>query len=162
MKLSYTTRIAILTFGTFLIYWVLDDLYFNGIRSYLIELLGIKGVGHIVAYFISSLPILIGLRVIHGKWSFLAFLGLNGNPLNALVFSLVATAPMFIGYFFVFDVNPGISLDQVLISVIAAGFFEEVFFRGFLFGQLYGYTKFGFIPAIILCALLFGVIHLYQ
>lgn len=41
-------------------------------------------------------------------------------------------------------------------------FVEEAFFRGFLFGQLYKRAGWGFWPAALLPAIVFGLAHLYQ
>jgi hypothetical protein len=54
---------------------------------------------------------------------------------------------MFIGFAFAFEFNADMTLNEVMIMVISAAFFEELFFRGVLFGQIYRYTKFGFISA---------------
>ena len=43
-----------------------------------------------------------------------------------------------------------------------AGFYEEILFRGFLFGQLFRSGRLGFFTAILLPSLLFGMCHLYQ
>ncbi|NNE27797.1 MAG: CPBP family intramembrane metalloprotease, partial [Saprospiraceae bacterium] len=72
------------------------------------------------------------------------------------------TAPMFIGYTIVFNYNPSLSLNTILTSVLAAALFEELYFRAFLFGQLFRYTQLGFIPSATIGALLFGLVHLYQ
>jgi membrane protease YdiL (CAAX protease family) len=69
---------------------------------------------------------------------------------------------MFIGYAAVFQINYEINLDDILIKVVSAAFFEELFFRGFLFGQVFKTTKIGFIPAVLIGSLLFGFLHLYQ
>ena len=47
-------------------------------------------------------------------------------------------------------------------GTIVAGFVEEMFYRGFLFGQFYKYTKLGFILSIFIGAIIFAVGHLYQ
>ncbi len=69
---------------------------------------------------------------------------------------------MLIGYAIVFDFNRNITTDEILVSAVAAGFFEELFFRGFLFGQLYRFSKLGFFPSVVIGALLFASMHLYQ
>src|SRR5690606_32665538 len=67
-----------------------------------------------------------------------------------------------IGYAIVFDISTELSVNTILIGVIAAGFFEELFFRGFLFGQLFRNTTLGFLPSVLFGALFFGSLHLYQ
>ena len=69
---------------------------------------------------------------------------------------------MFVGFAIVFDLNSEMNVDDFLIQVVSAAFFEELYFRGFLFGQLFRFTKVGFIPSVFLGSLLFGFIHLYQ
>ncbi|MDZ7715311.1 MAG: CPBP family intramembrane glutamic endopeptidase [Balneolaceae bacterium] len=69
---------------------------------------------------------------------------------------------MLIGYALFFDLNIELTLNTFLISAVSAAFFEELFFRGFLYGQLYRYTKLGFLPSVIIGAFLFAFIHLYQ
>jgi hypothetical protein len=69
---------------------------------------------------------------------------------------------MFIGFSICFNYNRDLTTDEILISGVAAAFFEEFIFRGFLFGQLFRYTKLGFIPSILLGAVLFAAMHLYQ
>jgi membrane protease YdiL (CAAX protease family) len=69
---------------------------------------------------------------------------------------------MYIGFSFIFDFNTDISINTLLISVLSAGFFEELFFRGFLFGLIFRKTKLGFIPSVFFGAVYFGLLHLYQ
>ncbi|GAB1858628.1 hypothetical protein MHTCC0001_34680 [Flavobacteriaceae bacterium MHTCC 0001] len=69
---------------------------------------------------------------------------------------------MFIGFSLAFDFNKEFSLNNFIISVFCAGFFEELYFRGFLFGQFFRYTKLGFISSIFLGAILFGLVHINQ
>lgn len=44
---------------------------------------------------------------------------------------------------------------------LIAGFFEELYFRGFLFGQLFKKTKLGFVLSIFMGALIFSLFHLF-
>ena len=69
---------------------------------------------------------------------------------------------MYIGFSIVFNFNSEISLNTFLISVVSAGFFEELFFRGFLFGLLFKKTKLGFILSVLFGSIYFGFLHLYQ
>ena len=47
-------------------------------------------------------------------------------------------------------------------QVILTGFKEELVFRAFMFGLLFRYVKTGFFWSVILPALYFGSVHLYQ
>jgi membrane protease YdiL (CAAX protease family) len=67
-----------------------------------------------------------------------------------------------VGFAIFLEYKPRITVNTILINVIAASFFEELYYRGFLFGQLFRYTSLGFILSVILGAVIFGLIHLYQ
>lgn len=69
---------------------------------------------------------------------------------------------MLISSAFAGKVNPDLNLSSLIHKTVAAGFMEEIFFRGFLFGLLFRKAGWGFIPASILGALIFGLGHIYQ
>lgn len=158
-KTTKTILITVLSFGA---YFVLDELFFKGLKTWLNDTINQIGVSHLVAYLIIGMPIYAGVLLLHPYRHFFYSLGLDQSILKGVLRSLFFTLPMFIGFAVVFEFNADITLNKVLVTVIAAGFFEELFFRGFLFGQLYRYAKLGFIPSILFGALLFAVVHLYQ
>lgn len=155
-------HILIITLATFAIYYLLDELYFSNLRTWFFELTNQFGVSHIIAYVISGIPLIIGLLLMHKPSRVIDSIGLNRSFPKATAFSLICTAPMLIGYAIVFDFNTELSLNVFLISGVAAAFFEELYFRGFLYGQVYRYTNFGFIPSVIAGAILFASVHMYQ
>ena len=61
-----------------------------------------------------------------------------------------------------FEFKEEISIQNLVAGSIVVGFVEELFYRGFLFGQLFKYTRLGFISSVILGAALFASGHLYQ
>lgn len=61
-----------------------------------------------------------------------------------------------------FEFSCEISIPNLIAGTVVAGFVEELFFRGFLFGQLFKYTRLGFISSIIIGAIIFASGHLYQ
>ena len=154
-----TILITLITFG---VYYVLDDIFFNDLRSLINNYIGQIGVSHNLTYLISGIPLFIGVRLIHKRPYLFESLGFRGSFTKAFFFALMCTLPMVIGYAIVFDFNEKVGVNSILISAVAAAFFEEVFFRGFLFGQLFRFTRLGFFPSVILGSLLFGIIHLYQ
>lgn len=162
LLMKYATKtlgILIISFG---IYFVLDDLYFAAVRKWIFELINHLGTSHILTYALSGIPLFVGAYLIAGKSSFFEGLGLTKSIVKGFLFALLCTLPMYIGFSFLFDFNREVSLNRILISVISAGFFEELFFRGFLFGLMFRFTKFGFIPSVLFGALYFGILHLYQ
>ncbi|HVA38496.1 MAG TPA: type II CAAX endopeptidase family protein [Candidatus Dormibacteraeota bacterium] len=53
--------------------------------------------------------------------------------------------------------TPGLLLGFALIAAVAAPFFEELFFRGFIFNALA--ARWPFWPAALVSGLIFGVVH---
>lgn len=89
-------------------------------------------------------------------------LGLDKGVLKGLMIGFICTLPMFIGYAFLNGFEFKIDLSIIHRDFVLAGFFEELLFRGFLFGILYYVVGWGFIPAVILPSIFFGLGHLYQ
>jgi membrane protease YdiL (CAAX protease family) len=58
-----------------------------------------------------------------------------------------------------FGEHPVLKLFQ---SALFPGVMEEVLYRGLLFGLLFRFARWGFIPAALVGAALFGAGHLYQ
>lgn len=152
--------IVILSFG---IYYLLDDIYFKSLRKWIFELTSQFGISHIITYTISGIPLFLGTYlIISRKSEFFEILGLNKSIFKGFLFASICTLPMYVGFSIIFDFNPEISLNTFLISVISASFFEELFFRGFLFGLPFRKTKLGFILSVMFGAIYFGALHLYQ
>lgn len=160
--MNRTLKILLITVLSFGSYFVLDDIFFRDVRKWLFEIINQLGISHIIAYAIFGIPIVLGIILIHGLMGITSGFGLNKSIVNGIPFSLICTLPMFIGFAIVFEFNTEITINKILISIVAAAFFEELYFRGFLFGQLYRFTKIGFIPSVVIGAFLFAAIHLYQ
>ena len=58
--------------------------------------------------------------------------------------------------------NIQITWKALAWTILLAPLFEELVYRGFLFGQLFRFGGWGFIPAGMINALIFGSLHLYQ
>lgn len=159
--MNNTIKVILVTLTAFAAYYFIDELYFKDIRQTFDTRLNQRGISHNLAYILVGLPILAGVVFLHGKnWP--ESLGLNRSIVKAFIFALLCTLPMLVGFAGLSSLDPKFTLNTFLINVIAAAFFEELYFRGFLFGQLYRYTNLGFIPSVLLGALLFAFIHLYQ
>lgn len=106
-------------------------------------------------------PMVLTIGLLFGFRNILKELGLHRGAAVALVFSTVTVSPMFIGSALMGSyARP--DLGELLQSTLVAGFMEELFFRGFLFGMLFRKCGWGFVPASVLGALLFGLGHIYQ
>lgn len=157
-----TTRTLLLIILSFAIYFIFDDFYFKDIRLGINEQINQIGVSHILTYLITGIPLFAGTLLIGKSSDFLKNLGLDKSVFKALAVAICSTAPMFIGFSLLFDFQLSLNSNKLLITVVAAGFFEELYFRAFLFGLPYRKARLGFLPSVFFGAFYFGALHLYQ
>lgn len=115
-----------------------------------------------IMHMIVCLPIVVVLLLLNRPKDFFHHLGLDGNFVKGLAFALISTLPLFVAFPVIGEFNGELTVDKLIRSTVVAAFFEEVIFRGFIFGQLFRYCKIGFWWSVIIPSLLFGSIHLYQ
>lgn len=160
--MSKSTKALLIIIVSFGLYYLIDDIFFKDIRKWFFELTNQLGFSHIIAYLITGTPLFLGTLLVGNKYEFFKNLGLDKSFVKGFLFASICTLPMFIGFSIIFDFNSAISLNTILIGVVAAGFFEELYFRGFLFGLPFRKTRLGFILSVLFGALYFGSLHLYQ
>jgi membrane protease YdiL (CAAX protease family) len=151
--------IIVISFG---LYFIIDYLFFKEIRNGIFELINQLGISHLLAYLITGIPLFIGTLIIGGKTDLLCNFRLDKSILKALIVAIICTLPMYVGFSILFDLNLDVEINTILIGVIAAGFFEELYFRGFLFGLPFRKTRLGFILSVLFGAVYFGALHVYQ
>jgi uncharacterized protein len=116
-------------------------------------------IGQILKYV---LPTILILLIFHKPKYILKELGLNKDFFKGLKYAFLFTLPMLIGYYLLGNYNDEFSFLQNLLKALKDGFREEIFFRAFLFGQLFRHVKLGFLPAVVINGLIFGLLHIYQ
>ncbi len=102
------------------------------------------------------------LGVLYGFKNIPENLGLNNGLITGLLFSIITVSPMIVSSSIIGKIGDNLDFGTLLHNTFIAGFFEECFFRGFLFGILFRKLKWGFIPASILGGVIFGLGHIYQ
>lgn len=160
--MSRSLSVIVITLLSFGFYFFLSQAYFSELRIWINGFIRHLGTSHLLVYVIVSMPIILGASIINEFKRCQTTLGLNRSILKGALFPLICTIPMFIGFWVFLPFNKALTAEDVLISGVAAAFFEEFIFRGFLFGQLFRFTKLGFVPAVLLGAFLFAAMHLYQ
>ncbi len=160
--MNKSTKALLIIAISFGLYFVLDNMFFKDVRKWLFNLTNQLGISHIIAYLITGIPLFLGTLLIGRSTDFFQNLGLNKSIIKGFLFALICTLPMYIGFSVIFEFNPNIKVNTILIGVVSAGFFEELYFRGFLFGLPFRKTKLGFILSVLFGALYFGSLHLYQ
>lgn len=108
------------------------------------------------------LPTLLVLYVLYGFKNLFSNLGLNKGIVVGFLFSVITVLPMIISSAIIGRIDDNLSVGTLLHKTFIAGIFEEYLFRGFLFGILFRKLNWGFIPASIIGALIFGLGHIYQ
>jgi uncharacterized protein len=89
-------------------------------------------------------------------------LGLNLRGAHYYFLAAVACCiPMTLGYAFL-SIELDLSLSAIITGSVYAGVFEEIIFRAALFGVLFRYCGWGFIPAALISSVIFGLGHIYQ
>lgn len=152
------TLIILTAFVLFFVLW-----YFNIAIRPLNRIIGDSLSAHYALnYLIAGLVPVGALFLLHTRRDILPAMGLSRGFGVGLLFAIGATLPMFIGYAFIGQLNSELTFDKALTWIVIAGLFEEIVFRGFIFGQLFRYAGWGFLPAALPTALVFGSLHLYQ
>lgn len=160
LQVSHARKLLGIVFF-FLAYYGLS-MYFIPIYHWVDSFFHFSTLSYGLTEVITGLPIVIGTQVLHGNYRFWRYLGLEADVWLGIRVALLFTLPMLLGGWIFFSFNGDVTMARILKAALLAGFFEELYFRGFLFGQLYRYTRLGFIPAILLSAVLFASGHLYQ
>jgi len=160
--MTSTGRVLIVTGLAFTIYFVLNEAFFHSLRAAVTNWVHYVSLAHTITYLILGIPLFMASLLMHEPSTFFYSIGLHQHLKKVLFAAFIFTAPMLIGYAIFFDFNTSISTEQIIIGAVCAAFFEELYFRGFLFGHIYRFTNIGFIPSILIGAMLFASVHLYQ
>ena len=109
-----------------------------------------------------TLAVLILTIVVIRPKELFSFLGLSSNVLKGFGVALLCVLPLYLLFPVFGNLNTDVTFSVIYDRAILTGFKEELVFRAFMFGLLFRYAKTGFFWAVILPALYFGSVHLYQ
>jgi membrane protease YdiL (CAAX protease family) len=160
-KSNKEIKALIITIIAFSIYLFVRQ-YFQPIKTSLDKITQWGLFSYFLTYLIIGIPIFLGTVLINRKINILKELGLINSIIKPLGWALVFTLPMIIGGLIFYNFNTDWDINNLLAGSLVIGLVEELFFRGFLFGQVYKNTRLGFIPAIFIGAVVFASGHLYQ
>ncbi|MBE0637017.1 MAG: CPBP family intramembrane metalloprotease [Bacteroidales bacterium] len=107
-------------------------------------------------------PTLLITGLLFGFRNLPAVLGLNRNPMKGLAFAAITGWAMLMSLGIIAGFKMKTEWMDHLRILPFGWLMEEYLFRGFLFGILFRKVGWGFIPAGILGAIFFGMIHTYQ
>ncbi|WP_153398906.1 CPBP family intramembrane glutamic endopeptidase [Chryseobacterium vaccae] len=119
-------------------------------------------LSYFLVYIMAVVPLMISLYMISEK-NMINTLGLNINGLKkGILLSFLFILPMVLYALFFSRINTNTDPANLFAKSAFAGLFEEVIYRGFIFGILFRYLKMGFIPAVVIASVIFASGHLYQ
>lgn len=154
-------KYIILLCVSFSLFFAADKLFFSKIYHAIESTIQIYGLSYFLTYTIVGIPVFISVYLTN-KHRILKPLGLKGNLFKGIVYSFIFSIPMFIGYGLLSDFTISLEPKNFWFGCVSAAVFEELYYRGFFFGQIFRNTKLGFFPSLILSALIFASLHLYQ
>ena len=106
-------------------------------------------------------PIVVA-ALIAGPRRWASAIGLDGSVWVAAKVGLISTAVLPITYALIAPLSSDNILQEIMGGAILPGIGEEIFYRGMLFGLLFRFAGWGFLPAALLGAVVFGIGHFYQ
>ncbi len=139
------------------------SVYGNRILQQFIEIsFHTNSIKLIYSYSWWIIPVVLTLSWIYGFKNILKELCIDKGFFIGFTFSLIAVSPMILSSAIIGEIDKDLVWLVFLKKTLFAGFMEELLFRGFLFGILFRKLGWGFIPASLLGAVIFGLSHLYQ
>lgn len=161
MRYSQHTA-ALLVIATFLLVNAVGLTIFRGVAGDLVgwpRMLALATLGYGL-YLLAPLAI---VALLLGRRRVVAALGLTGSPWQGL--ALAASCSAIVLAWIAATSTPA-PLDRLALNLVREallpGIAEEILFRAFLFGFLYRFAGWGFLPAALLSSLVFGIEHVYQ
>lgn len=119
-------------------------------------------LNHFIKDVAVILVALLTLSIVIPVKNILQFMGLNKNPIKGLSVAIICVLPLYIVFPWLGSFNTDVTLSYIARKSLMPVFFEEFIWRAFMFGLLFRYAKIGFAGAILIPAILFGSIHIYQ
>ena len=114
-------------------------------------------VRYILKCLLSLIPVTIIMFILHKPSAIMESLGFKGSILRGLLFGFLFTTPLYIGFAIIGHFNAGLTLHSILYFSLIPALFEEILFRGFIFGQLFRVGKLGFFWDLMSSLAAFGV-----
>jgi hypothetical protein len=155
--LNYILQLCI-AFG---LYFLANELWFSDIYYAIENLIHTYALSFFLTYLLIGLPVLLFVFFTN-QYKILRALGLSSNIFVGLVLSFVFTIPMFIGYGISANFEISLDAEAFWFMCVFAAFFEELYYRGVFFGQIFRKTRLGFLPSLLVSAIIFASLHMYQ
>jgi len=145
----------------FSLYFIANKTIFADIYHPLQNILHFYPLSYSLTYLIVGIPLLTFV-LFSNRYQIFEALGLSKGFIQGVLVAFLFSIPMFIGYGMLSSFKIDIDTKTFWLGCVIAAFFEELYYRGIFFGQIFKNTRLGFFPALIVSALIFASLHLYQ
>lgn len=150
---------------TLLVFLAYDYFSLDLFRAYASETTGWTRAGALalLGYLPWALVSMLAAALLFGIRNTADALGLDKSILTGLLIGFVGTLPMLVGFALQLETSFSSETGPRLVrGSVLPGFGEELLFRAVLFGFLFRFARFGFLPAALAGALVFGAGHVWQ
>lgn len=155
---------AVITIVTLVVFFLVDNYDWALFRLLASDTEGWARFG--AAFALRDIPQLVIICVLaillFGARHVRSALGLDRSFLKGIAFGIGVTAIMAVILFTTSPLTTDTLVRDVVRVALMPGIREEFWYRAFLFGFLFRFAGWGFFPAALLGALIFGSAHLYQ
>ena len=112
--------------------------YFNiAVRPFEDSIGSSRTLHYTLNYLLAGLIPTGALFLLHARRDIASSMGLSHGFGTGLLFAVTATLPMITGYAVIGEFDRELSADEAFTWIFIAGMFEELVYRGFVFGQLF-------------------------
>ncbi|MFS1701282.1 CPBP family intramembrane glutamic endopeptidase [Alteromonas sp. AMM-1] len=118
-------------------------------------------IRYAVPYICWLVAMLIAGVLLKHRKHYIGAIGLMNQPLSGIAAGLLFSLPMGVGLAVFFEFSAP-SITALVTKSLIPGFFEELFFRGFLVGLLIAMAGWRFVSAALIGAVIFGLGHWFQ
>jgi len=165
-KLSTPVRLGlifVLVMGAYLLWDNFARWPYDLLKPYIASGWPRVGAYGVLNYGLWMVLLPIGVAVlVAGPRRWASAIGLDGSIWTAAKVGLISTAVLPLTYAFIAPLSSENIPYEIVLSAVFPGIGEEILFRGMMFGLLFRFAGWGFLPAALLVASIFGVEHFYQ
>ena len=150
---------------TLLVFFAMDSYDWWLFRLFAMDTEGWTRIGAVAAlrYAPQFVAVCLVASLLFGPGKTLNAVGVTRSPLRGFLVGLFVTAVVAITLLLSSPLrSEGAIMQELLREAVLPGVFEEIWYRAFLFGFLFRFAGWGFLPSALLGALVFGTGHLYQ
>ena len=147
---------------SFSCYFILNEVFFEKIIRAIYAGIRVEIASFFLTYVSIGIPLFLFIYLTMKDKKVFKALGIGDRFKQGILVALLFSLPMLIGFGVLNNFQLTFDLKKIVVGCVFAALFEELYYRGFFFGMLFKKTYLVFIPSLLIGALLFASLHLYQ